>query len=94
MILAEVVLPQPGGPSNKTHLGLLVSLTLLVAMITNLVVLPTLLLTLERKITTKSFEEPYFDAYAEESELDWDNLSLEGEGNNDNTDTIEPKSDE
>jgi len=75
-------------------LGLLVSLTLLVAMITNLVVLPTLLLTLERKITTKSFEEPYFDAYAEESELDWGNLSLEGKGNNEGTDTIEPKSDE
>ena len=37
-------------------LGLLVSLTLLVAMITNLVVLPTLLLSLERRITTKSFE--------------------------------------
>ena len=60
-------------------LGLLVSLTLLVAMITNLVVLPTLLLTLERKITTKSFEEPYFDAYAEESELDLENLNIEPE---------------
>lgn len=58
-------------------LGLLVSLTLLVAMITNLVVLPSLLLTLERRITTKSFEEPYFDAYTEESELDWENLNIE-----------------
>ena len=57
-------------------LGLLVSLTLLVAMITNLVILPTLLLTLERRLTTKSFEEPYFDAYAEESDLNWDNLDL------------------
>lgn len=58
-------------------LGLLISLTLLVAMITNLVVLPSLLLTLERRITTKSFEEPYFDAYTEESELDLDNLNIE-----------------
>ena len=57
-------------------LGLLVSLTLLVAMITNLVILPTLLLTLERRLTTRSFEEPYFDAYAEESDIDWDHLSL------------------
>jgi len=57
-------------------LGLLVSLTLLVAMITNLVILPTLLLTLERRLTTKSFEEPYFDAYAEEGEIDWDHLDL------------------
>lgn len=75
-------------------LGLLVSLTLLVAMITNLVILPSLLLTLERKITTKSFEEPYFDAYAEESELDWENLSIEGNENHENTDTTEPKSNE
>ena len=58
-------------------LGLLVSLTLLVAMITNLVVLPTLLMTLERRLTTKSFEEPYFDAYAEESEIDWGSLEVE-----------------
>ena len=54
----------------------MVSLTLLVAMITNLVILPTLLLTLERRLTTKSFEEPYFDAYAEEGDIDWDNLDL------------------
>jgi predicted RND superfamily exporter protein len=60
-------------------LGLLISLTLLVAMITNLVLLPTLLLSLERRITTKSFEEPYFDAYAEESDIDWEHLDLETE---------------
>jgi len=60
-------------------LGILVSLTLLFAMITNLVLLPTLLLSLERRITTKSFEEPYFDAYAEESDIDWDHLDLETE---------------
>ncbi|MBL1281341.1 MAG: MMPL family transporter [Fluviicola sp.] len=58
-------------------LGLLISLTLLVAMVTNLVILPTLLLSLERRLTTKSFEEPYFDAYAEESDLDWGNVELE-----------------
>ena len=58
-------------------LGFLVSLTLLVAMITNLVLLPSLLLSLERRITTKSFEEPYFDAYAEESDIDWEHLDVE-----------------
>lgn len=65
-------------------LGLLVSLTLLVAMITNLVILPTLLLSLERRLTTKSFEEPYFDAYAEESDIDWDNIDLKTEVNDEN----------
>lgn len=57
-------------------LGLLISLTLLIAMITNLVILPTLLLSLERRLTTRSFEEPYFDAYAEESDIDWENLDV------------------
>lgn len=57
-------------------LGLLVSLTLLIAMITNLVLLPSLLLSLEHRLTTKSFEEPFFDAYTEESDLDWDDIDV------------------
>jgi predicted RND superfamily exporter protein len=57
-------------------LGYLISVTLLVAMITNLLILPSLLLSLDRRITTKSFEEPYFDAYSEETEIDWSELQL------------------
>lgn len=57
-------------------LGMLVSLTLLVAMVTNLVILPSLLLSLERRLTTKSFREPFFDAYDEESDIDWDYLEI------------------
>ncbi|MCJ8292584.1 MAG: MMPL family transporter [Crocinitomicaceae bacterium] len=57
-------------------LGLLVSLTLLIAMITNLVLLPSLLLSLEHRLTTKSFEEPFFDAYTEESDLDWEDIDV------------------
>jgi len=57
-------------------LGLLISITLLIAMITNLIVLPSLLLSFERTLTTKSFEEPYFDAYSEESEINWSDLQL------------------
>lgn len=60
-------------------LGLLISLTLIVAMITNLVLLPSLLLTLERRLTTKSFEEPYFDVYLEESNLDWADIPIKEE---------------
>lgn len=62
-------------------LGLLISLTLLVAMITNLVVLPSLLLSFERKITTKSFEEPYFEIYDEDTDINWDKLVIQSEGN-------------
>jgi uncharacterized protein len=58
-------------------LGLLISLTLLVAMVTNLVVLPSLLLSLERRLTTKSFVEPYFDVYDEETDMDLDDLQVE-----------------
>jgi predicted RND superfamily exporter protein len=57
-------------------LGLLISVTLLVAMITNLIVLPSLLLTLDRFINLKSFKEPYFDAYDEDFDIDWSSLQL------------------
>jgi predicted RND superfamily exporter protein len=57
-------------------LGLLISVTLLIAMITNLLLLPSILLSLERGLTTKAFEEPYFDVYTEESEVDWSDLQL------------------
>ncbi len=57
-------------------LGYLISLTLISAMICNLVILPSLLLTLNKWITTKSFKEPYFDAYDEDSDIDWNELQL------------------
>tara|TARA_B100000614_G_C14481449_1_gene466865 strand:- start:587 stop:1129 length:543 start_codon:yes stop_codon:yes gene_type:complete len=63
-------------------LGMLVSITLLIAMLTNLMVLPSLLLSLDRLITTKSFKEPYFEAYDEEDEVEWNALALEKEENN------------
>jgi uncharacterized protein len=58
-------------------LGLLISLTLLVAMVTNLIVLPSLLLSLERRLTTKSFVEPYFDVYDEEPDFEMDDLHVQ-----------------
>jgi predicted RND superfamily exporter protein len=58
-------------------LGMLVSLTILVGMMTNLIILPSLLLSLERKITTKSFKEPFFDIYDEEVDYDKDLIQIE-----------------
>ncbi|MBI1836126.1 MAG: MMPL family transporter [Flavobacteriia bacterium] len=58
-------------------LGMLVSLTILVGMMTNLIILPALLLSLERKITTKSFKEPFFDIYDEEIDYENDQLQVE-----------------
>jgi len=51
-------------------LGLLVSITLLIAMLTNLLLLPALLLTLERVITTEAFKEPLLDIFDEEEDVE------------------------
>ena len=50
-------------------LGVLTAVTLLVAMFTNLIVLPALLLSFQRSITTKSFQEPFFQVLDEEDDL-------------------------
>ncbi len=56
-------------------LGYLSAITYFVALFTNLVLLPCLLLSLERRLTTRSFEEPMFELYDEE--LDFDLFQLE-----------------
>jgi predicted RND superfamily exporter protein len=58
-------------------LGMLVSLTLIVAMTTNLVLLPTILLSLHRWLNTKSFQEPYFQLLEEEEDIDLNALRVE-----------------
>ncbi len=60
-------------------LGLLVSFTLLVAMFTNLIVLPSLLLSFDKSLTTRSFDEPMLDILDEEADIELDALRLEGE---------------
>ena len=52
-------------------LGILTSLTLLTAMLTNLVVLPALLLSFQRSLTTKAFAEPFVQIIDEEDDLDY-----------------------
>ncbi|MCC6938226.1 MAG: MMPL family transporter [Flavobacteriales bacterium] len=59
-------------------LGTLISFTLLVAMCTNLIILPSLLLSFEKTATTKAFDEPLLDILDEESDIDLDELKLEG----------------
>ncbi|MCC7502725.1 MAG: MMPL family transporter [Flavobacteriales bacterium] len=58
-------------------LGLLVSFTLLVAMFTNLIILPSLLLSFEKVITTKSFEEPLLEILDEEDDINVEDLRIE-----------------
>lgn len=61
-------------------LGILVSLTLLVAMITNLVLLPSLLLSLQKRVTTKAFREPYIEIYDEEEDIELEELEITDKG--------------
>jgi disulfide oxidoreductase YuzD len=49
----------------------------MVGMATNLIILPALLLTLERKFSMRSFQEPFFDIYNEETDYDIDKLEIE-----------------
>ena len=57
-------------------LGLLVSITLFFAMLSNLLLLPALLLSLEKLITTKAFKEPFLDIFDEEEDIDLDRLKI------------------
>lgn len=61
-------------------LGLLVSFTLLVAMLTNLVILPALLLSFEKSVALKSLAEPLLDILDEDSDIELAELQVEGEG--------------
>lgn len=59
-------------------LGLLTSITLFAAMLANLLLLPSLLLTMEHSITNKTFRaEPLLQIYDEEEDIDEDKLAIE-----------------
>jgi predicted RND superfamily exporter protein len=57
-------------------LGLLVSVTLLVAMIANLVLLPSLLMSFQQSLVTKSFREPLLEIVNEEEDIELESLEI------------------
>jgi len=57
-------------------LGLLVSITLLFAMLSNLLLLPALLLSLEKMINYEAFQEPLLDIFDEEEDVELDELKV------------------
>ena len=57
-------------------LGLLVSVTLMIAMTSNLILLPCLLLSLEKLITTRAFKEPMISILDEEEDIELDALEV------------------
>ena len=58
-------------------LGMLVSVTLLVAMFTNLMLLPSMLMSFAYFVTAKTFREPFFDLLDEEDILALDHLQVQ-----------------
>lgn len=58
-------------------LGYLISFTLVIALLSNLFVLPSLLLSLNKWTTTKRFKEPLIVLFDEEYDIDVDDLEVE-----------------
>jgi predicted RND superfamily exporter protein len=59
-------------------LGYLIPFTLLMALLSNLFFLPSLLLSLDKYITTRSFREPLLEIFDEEDDIELDELQIEG----------------
>jgi len=59
-------------------LGYLISFTLLMALLSNLLILPSLILSLNKRITTRAFREPLLDIFDEEIDIELEELEIEG----------------
>lgn len=57
-------------------LGVLVSITLLIAMLANLVLLPSFLMTLDKSVTQQAFKEPFLQLLDEEDDIDYGSLTI------------------
>jgi hypothetical protein len=68
------VLSSFGGTES---LGYLIAFTLLVALFSNLFLLPSLILSLDSWITTQKFKEPLLEIFDEENDIDLDDLEIE-----------------
>jgi len=68
------VLSSFGGTES---LGYLIAFTLVVALFSNLFLLPSLILSLDKRITTKTFKEPLLEIFDEEEDIELDELEIE-----------------
>jgi predicted RND superfamily exporter protein len=60
-------------------LGFLISVTIFVGLFTNLLLLPTLLLSIDRAFTIKAYKEPMIAVFDEEEDIDLDSLTIRKE---------------
>ncbi|MBN3034523.1 MAG: MMPL family transporter [Bacteroidales bacterium] len=68
------VLSSFGGTES---LGYLIAFTLIVALLSNLFLLPSLILTMDKRITTRTFQEPLIVIFDEEDDIELNDLELE-----------------
>lgn len=68
------VLSSFGGTES---LGYLIAFTLFVALFSNLFLLPSLILSLDERITTRTFKEPLLEIFDEEEDIELDELEIE-----------------
>lgn len=64
------------GFGGTQAMGILVSLTLMVAVTSNLILLPSLLTSLDRLSTIRSFREPFLEIYDEEEDIELEELKI------------------
>jgi predicted RND superfamily exporter protein len=65
-------------------LGFLISVTIFVGLFTNLFLLPSLLLSIDRAFTIKAYKEPLIAVFDEEEDIELDSLTIRKEEDNDN----------
>ena len=71
------------GFGGTSSLGKLLSVTLLMAMVSNLILLPAFLVSLERRLTTRAFlSEPLFETHQEEEDIELNDLEIRRTDNN------------
>ncbi|RLD51619.1 MAG: RND family transporter, partial [Bacteroidetes bacterium] len=58
-------------------MGYLIAFTLVVALFSNLFLLPSLILTLDQRITTRTFKEPMLEIFDEEEDIELADLEIE-----------------
>ena len=68
------VLSSFGGTES---MGYLIAFTLVVALFSNLFILPSLILSLDKRITTKTFRDPLLEIFDEEEDIELNDLEIE-----------------
>jgi predicted RND superfamily exporter protein len=58
-------------------LGYLIAFTLIVALLSNLFILPSLILSLDKWLTTKAFKEPFLEVYDEEDDIELNQIEID-----------------